>query len=102
MKDIFDREVQVGDYIAAGMSLGHSSVLRVGRVLKITDTLNWNKQPSGRQSVRVRWRNNGKSNSRYDVKDSNIIADNGHSYAKVIILDPDFVEHYAPDIEDFR
>lgn len=104
MKDIFGREVAVNDYIAAGMNLNQSSVLRIGRVVKIGQTLDYNKQPTGRESVRVRWRNNGDTSGKryWEVKDSNILYDPRYSYAKVVILDKEFVEQFDPDIEDFR
>lgn len=102
MKDIFGREVQVGDYIAAGMNLNRSSVLRIGRVVKINKTLDWEKKETGRESVRVKWRNNGDARERsyWEVKDSNILYDPTYYYAKVVILDPDFVEQYPADIKD--
>lgn len=102
MKDIFGREVHPGDYVAAGMNLDRSSVLRIGRVVSIKDTLDWQKKPTGRQSVRIKWRNNGdRSNKRYwEVKDSNILYDGSYTYAKVVILPPEFVEQFPADIEE--
>jgi hypothetical protein len=99
MKDIFGREVEVGHFVAAGMNLNQSSVLRIGEVVKISETLDWQKKPTGRQSVRIKWRNNGPSEWSWDVKDSNIIYDPTYSYAKVVILDPAFVEQFPADIK---
>lgn len=101
MKDIFKREVQVGDYIAAGMNLDRSSVLRIGQVVAIKETLDWQKLPTGRESVRVKWRNNGSpTNNRWQVKDSNIMYDPRYTYSKVVILDPEFVKQYPADITE--
>jgi hypothetical protein len=104
-KDVFKRPLQIGDMIAAGMSYGQSSVLRVGEVVNIKAS----KPRYGREneaprkfSVRVKWRNNGDQNPRYqygEVKDSNFIYEEGHSYAKFIILDRAFVEQYPADIK---
>jgi hypothetical protein len=105
MKDIFGREVQVGDYVAAGMNLDRSSVLRIGQVVNINQTRDtYSKQLTGRESVRIRWRNDSpEGKKRYrSVKDSNILCDPSYLYAKVVILDPDFVKQFEPDIEDFR
>lgn len=103
-KDVFKRPLKIGDMIAAGMSYGQSSVLRVGEVVNIKAS----KPRYGREneaprkfSVRVKWRNNGDQNPRYqygEVKDSNFIYEEGYSYAKFIILDRAFVEQYPADI----
>lgn len=105
-KDVFKRHLQVGDYIAAGMNYGQSSVLRVGEVLNIKAS----KPRYGREdehprqfSVRVKWRNNGDQSVRTyswgEVKDSNFIYEEGHSYAKFMILDKAQVEQYPADIK---
>lgn len=103
-KDVFKRPLQINDYIAAGMSYGQSSVLRIGQVVNIKAS----KPRYGREeeaprkfSVRVAWRNNGNQTSnRWEVKDSNFIYEEGHSYAKFVILDRAFVEQYPADILD--
>lgn len=105
-KDVFKRPAQVGDMIAVGMSYGQSSVLRVGMIVGIKAS----KPRYGREdevprkfSVRVRWRNNGnQTSSRWEVKDSNFIYEEGHSYAKFILLDKNEVDQYPKDIDEYH
>ena len=99
-EDIFGRTPQIGDYIAAGMSLGQSSVLRIGEIVDIKETRDsYSKEPTGNFGIRVRWRNNGRSEYSWDVKDSRIKWEPGYSYAKFVILDKGFVEQFPADID---
>jgi len=88
LKDIFGQEVQVDDYVAAGMSLGQSSVLRVGRIVGIKET-------NSGFTVRVRWTHNGRGENRqWDVKESNILIKNIFAYAKIVKLSTEYVEQF--------
>lgn len=103
-KDVFKRPAQVGDYIAVGMSYGKSSVLRVGEIVSIKASKpSYGEMPKvpRKFSVRVKWRNNGDQQVRYkwgEVKDSNFIYEEGHSYAKFMIVDKAQVEQFPADI----
>lgn len=104
-KDVFKRPLQVGDYIAAGMSYGQSSVLRVGLVVGIKQSKSTHGSANPNKfSIRVRWRNNGDLSGRryWEVKDSNILYQENYSYSKFMILDPAQVLPFPPDIEDFN
>lgn len=98
-KDIFGVEAKVGDKIAAGMSYGQSSVLRVGEIIKITESDKYNTGKPN-YTIRVRWTHNGRSNYRWDVKESNILIKSDYSYAKFVILDSGYVNKFPPDIKD--
>lgn len=103
-KDVFKRPLQIGMYIAVGMTYGQSSVLRIGEVINIKNSKPSYGSPDPRKfSVRVRWRNNGNQDPRYqrwEVKDSNFIYEEGHNYAKFVIMDKALVESFPPDITD--
>lgn len=96
LTDVFGVVVNVGDKIAAGMSYGQSSVLRIGEVIGIKA-----KEDSYHRfqwSVRVRWTHNGHG-STYDVRESTIIVRSNYSYAKLVKLPTEFVEQYPPDVK---
>lgn len=99
MRDIFGQDVNVGDLVAVGMSYGQSSVLRCGEVLKITS------KPATygkgmKYSIRIKWRNNGSPNKDgwSEIKDSTILHEDTHRFAKVMVLPPDFVNKFPPDL----
>jgi hypothetical protein len=96
-KDIFGVEAKVGHKIAAGMSLGQSSVLRVGEVIKITENDKYNTGKPN-YTLRVKWTHNG-SDYKWGVKESNILIKPEHSYAKFVVLDSRYVSLFPPDIE---
>lgn len=99
--DVFKRPLNIGDYIAAGMSHGQSSVLRIGEVINIKNSSSYGTVNPNKFSIRVRWRNNGDTSTqwrRYEVKDSTILWQVGYSYAKFLILDKAFVSVYPADI----
>lgn len=98
-KDVFGRVLREGDYIAAGMAFGRSTVLRVGQVISVAPTKS---EYSSAWNIRVKWRNNGNINptgyrSR-EVRDSTIKWEPGYSFAKFVIMDKDAVEQYPADI----
>lgn len=96
LKDIFGVVVNVGDNIAAGMSYGQSSVLRVGEVIGIKC-----KEDSYHRfqwSVRVRWTHNGHG-STYDVRESTILVRSNYSYAKLMKVPAELVSQYPPDVK---
>lgn len=102
-KDIFGRPLNIGDYIAAGMNYGQSSVLRIGEVINVKQSSSYGTPNPNKFSIRVRWRNNGDTSTqwrRYEVKDSTILWQAGYSYAKFLILDKAFVNVYPADILD--
>lgn len=103
-KDIFGRPLNIGDYIAAGMNYGQSSVLRIGEVINIKQSSSYGTPNPNKFSIRVRWRNNGDTTDRqwkrYEVKDSTILWQANYSYAKFVILDKAFVNVYPADILD--
>lgn len=95
LTDIFGTEPKVGDKIAAGMSYGQSSVLRVGEIIGIKTkdaeygNTNW--------SVRVKWTHNGSENQ-WGVKESTILVKSNYSYAKFVVLPPAYVAQFPDDI----
>jgi hypothetical protein len=106
MKDVFGRDVKVGDTIAAGMNLDRSSGLRVGKVIKVTERIG--KEYSGRHgevvgwTVRVRWTHNGDREGKgyRHVTESNILGAPHYYYAKFVILPEGFVDEFPPDVKD--
>jgi hypothetical protein len=105
MKDVFGREVKVGDYIAAGMNYNRSSVLRVGKVIKIKERKEskYSADPDKVTgwSVRVRWTHNGDKDPRWsygEVEESTILGDVSYHYAKFVILPDGFAEQFPPDV----
>lgn len=100
MKDIFGRPVQAGDKIAAGMSYGQSSVLRVGEVLYVKEKVDPHRPDHVKWSVRVRWTHNGAPTSRWEVKESTILGDSLYRYAKILVLPEGFVDQFPSDITE--
>lgn len=96
LRDIFGNEVKVGDKIAAGMSYGQSSVLRVGEIIAIKEKDDPYSRGRTDYSIRVRWTHNG-SGSKYDVKESSILIKAVYSYAKILVLPKDYVEKFPMD-----
>lgn len=96
-RDIFGRETRVGDTIAAGMSYGQSSVLRIGTVIGIKERdTNGSRQA---WSVTVEWTHAGKSNPFYGSKKKTAIQiDSGYSYAKFVILPDGFTDEFPNQI----
>lgn len=97
LTDIFGVEPWVGCKIAAGMSLGQSSVLRIGEVIKITENDKYNTGKPN-YTVRVKWTHNG-SDHQWGVKESNILIKPDHSYGKFVILETEYVNKFPPDIK---
>lgn len=96
LTDVFGVVANVGDKIAAGMSYGQSSVLRIGEIIGIKgkeDT-----RGNVRWSVRVRWTHNGHGSS-YDVRESTILIHSNYSYAKIVVLPKGFAEQYPEDVK---
>lgn len=107
MKDVFGRDLKVGDKIAAGMTYHRSSVLRIGEVTKIKERYKpyygYGTDPKELMgwSVRVKWTHNGDKENRYkwsNIPDSTILGDVHYTYAKVVILPDGFVEQFPPDV----
>lgn len=94
LTDIFGQEVKVGDWVAAGMALHRSSVLRVGKIVDIKES---NKYNNAVWNVRIRWTHNGRSNYSWDVKESAIRIEASHSYAKIVKMPADYVEQFPYD-----
>lgn len=95
LTDIFGVEPKVGDKIAAGMSYGQSSVLRVGEIIGIKD--NAGKYSTTTWSMRVKWTHNG-SEHQWGVKESSILVKSNYSYAKFVILPAELVAQHPDDI----
>lgn len=108
--DVFGQPVAVGDYIAAGMALHRSSVLRVGQIVAIKETNRGYNHHYGRDlfkySISVRWTHDGnqdKSSVGYGGKTTTTIQfETGYSYAKFLKLPASYVEGFKPDIKDPR
>ena len=105
MKDVFGRDVKVGDKIAAGMNYNRSSVLRIGEVVKVTEKSTMRGYAEHRHevkkwTVRVRWTHNGseRPDGYGEVQESSILGDESYSYAKFVILPKGFVDQFPPDI----
>lgn len=97
LKDVFGNVANVGDKIAAGMSFGQSSVLRIGEIIGIKDKVdNYNRVT---YSIRVRWTHNGSENYRWGVKESTIIVRDYYTYAKFVVLPKDYVAQFPDDIK---
>lgn len=91
--DIFGNIAVEGDKIAAGMSYGQSSVLRIGEIIGIKT------KEDGTHSVRVKWTHNGSENYRWGVKESTILVRDHYTYAKFVILPKDYVAKFPDDIK---
>lgn len=103
LKDVFGQEAKVGDKIAAGMAFNRSSVLRVGEIIAIKEGKVGHYSGAGTKwSIRVKWTHNRYSgDSRYyDVKESTIKVEEDYSYAKFVILPPEYVAQFPSDIKD--
>lgn len=104
MKDIFGQYVNVGDRVAVGMAYNRSSVLRCGEVVSIKETPTYVNRMGEQQfkySVRVRWTHDGGSPGKYGraVKDSTILYESSHRFAKLMVLPKGFAEQFPSDIE---
>lgn len=97
LKDIFGNTAKVGDKIAAGMSYGKSSTLRIGEIIGIKETQD--SYSRSKWSVRVKWTHNGSENYKYGVKESTIIVHDYYMYAKFAVLPPEYVAQFPDDIK---
>lgn len=106
MIDIFGNTVHVGDTVAVGMSFGRSSVLRVGEVVSIKEKNlgfhQYHNEDHLKWTVRIRWTHNGSGNRKAygEVKESNILHESTHTYAKLIVLPPGYAQRYPSDVGD--
>lgn len=97
LTDIFNNPVNIGDKVAVGMAYNRSSVLRVGEVVNIKETYtgqNWRNKdiPNYKWSIRIKWTHDGSDGSVYgSIKDSTIQHESTHTFAKLLVLPPDFV-----------
>ena len=94
--DIFGQPAHVGDKIAAGMSYGKSSVLRIGEIISIKETDD--RYGRTKWSVRVKWTHNGSENYKWGVKESTILVHSHYTYAKFVVLPRDYVAQFPDDI----
>lgn len=105
LSDIFGQPVNEGDFIAVGMAFGRSSVLRVGRVVKIANAKDsYSSQVNySKWSITVEWTHNGDKTPgrRYGhVEKSTIKFEDSFTFAKFMVLPPNFVAQFPPDIVD--